>query len=108
MCSGSSPTSEPVSVRMWIWTCADYQSDDTGNVITSLTFTPENGKFVEIKDYLGNLQIGVEDYTNADLGLNSTSTLKDSINAISTKLASNLSAAENYVNNKIDTLKVED
>ena len=85
-----------------------YQSDDTGNVITSLTFTPENGKFVEIKDYLGNLQIGVEDYTNADLGLNSTSTLKDSINAISTKLASNLSAAENYVNNKIDTLKVED
>ena len=85
-----------------------YQSDDTGNVITSLTFTPENGKFVEIKDYLGNLQIGVEDYTNADLGLNSASTLKDSINAISTKLASNLSAAENYVNDKIDTLKVED
>jgi len=42
------------------------------------------------------------------LGLNSTSTLKDSINAISTKLASNLSAAENYINDKIDTLKVED
>lgn len=78
-----------------------YQSDDTGNVITSLTFTPENGKFVEIKDYLGNLQIGVKDYTNTDLGLNSTSSLTDTINAVSNKLSSNLTAANKHSDNNL-------
>lgn len=82
-----------------------YQSDDTGNVITSLTFTPENGKFVEIKDYLGNLQIGVKDYTNADLKLSSTSSLTDTINAISTKLASNLSLANEHSDKNLTEAK---
>lgn len=79
-----------------------YQSDDTGNVIIGLVFTPEDGKFVETKDYLGNLKIGTNDYENTDLQLNSASSLTDTINAISSKLASNLSAANKYSDKNLE------
>lgn len=79
-----------------------YQSDDTGNVIIGLVFTPEDGKFVETKDYLGNLKIGTNNYENTDLQLNSASSLTDTINAISSKLASNLSAANKYSDKNLE------
>lgn len=79
-----------------------YQSADTGNVIIGLVFTPEDGKFVETKDYLGNLKIGTNDYENTDLQLNSASSLTDTINAISSKLASNLSAANKYSDKNLE------
>lgn len=79
-----------------------YQSADTGNVIIGLVFTPEDGKFVETKDYLGNLKIGTNDYENTDLQLNSASSLTDTINAISSKLASNLNAANKYSDKNLE------
>lgn len=79
-----------------------YQSADTGNVIIGLTFTPKDGKFVETKDYLGNLKIGTNDYENTDLQLNSASSLTDTINAISNKLASNLNAANKYSDKNLE------
>lgn len=85
-----------------------YTKSNNGDIITNLAFTDATGAFVETKDYLGNLKIGTEGYTNTDLGLSSTSTLKESINAISTKLASNLTTSKNYVNSEIAKLKVED
>lgn len=96
-----------------------YQSADTGNVIIGLTFTPKDGKFVETKDYLGNLKIGTNNYENTDLQLNSASSLTDTINAISNKLASNLNiankysdknleAANTYTNNEIEKLDYSD
>lgn len=82
-----------------------YQSDDTGNIIIGLTFTPENGKFIETKDYLGSLEIGTSGYTNTDLGISSTSKLTDTIDKISTKLASNLSLAKNYSDENLKAAK---
>lgn len=79
-----------------------YQSADTGNVIIGLAFTPEDGKFIETKDYLGNLKIGTNDYENTDLQLSSASSLTDTINAISNKLASNLSAANKYSDKNLE------
>ena len=82
-----------------------YQSTDTGNVIIGLTFTPEDGKFVETKDYLGNLTIGIENYQNDNLGLSTTSTLKESIDKISDKLIFNLNAANEHSNKNLDAAK---
>lgn len=82
-----------------------YQSATTGDIITGLTFTPEDGKFVEAKDYLGNLKIGTKDYKNVDLDLNSASKLTDTIDKISTKLASNLSLAKNYSDENLKAAK---
>lgn len=79
-----------------------YQLADTGNVIIGLAFTPEDGKFIETKDYLGNLKIGTNDYENTDLQLSSASSLTDTINAISNKLASNLSAANKYSDKNLE------
>ena len=82
-----------------------YQSTDTGNVIIGLTFTPEDGKFVETKDYLGNLTIGIENYQNDNLGLSTTSTLKESIDKISDKLIFNLNVANEHSNKNLDAAK---
>lgn len=82
-----------------------YQSTDTGNVIIGLTFTPEDGKFVETKDYLGNLTIGIKNYQNDNLGLSTTSTLKESIDKISDKLTFNLNAANEHSNKNLDAAK---
>ena len=85
-----------------------YTKSNTGDIITNLAFTDTTGTFVETKDYLGNLKIGTSGYTNTDLGLSSTSSLIDTINAISVKLASNLTTAKDYVDDEIEKLKVED
>ena len=82
-----------------------YTKSNTGDIITNLAFTDTTGAFVETKDYLGNLKIGTNDYTNTDLGVSSTSSLIDTINAISNKLASNLSDANKHSDNNLETAK---
>lgn len=82
-----------------------YQLEGAGNVTIGLAFAPAEGKFIETKDYLGNLTIGAENYKNDNLDLSSTSTLKESIDKISNKLTLNLNAANEYSDKNLEAAK---
>lgn len=77
-------------------------TNGTGNVVTGLTFTPETGALVEIKDSAGNLVLGVYDSTSSGSIL-----AEDSIAVAIAKTNTTLQTTKIELENSISALDIK-